>query len=148
MTDRIEKEAWAYIDKIEEMGGMVKAIERGYVQKEIQDTAFKYQLDIEKGVRIVVGVNKYTIEEEPPKDLLKVDPAIRDIQIKKLEEAKKNRNNERAAGKLATLREGAGDREVNLMPLILEAVREYATLGEICNVLRAEFGEYRESVVL
>ena len=148
MTDRIEKEAWAYIDKIEEMGGMVKAIERGYVQKEIQDTAFKYQLDIEKGVRIVVGVNKYTIEEEPPKDLLKVDPAIRDIQIKKLEEVKKNRNNERAAGKLATLREGAGDREVNLMPLILEAVREYATLGEICNVLRAEFGEYRESVVL
>ena len=148
MTDEIEKEALEYIGKIEKMGGMVRAIEAGYVQKEIQDSAYRYQKAVEKGERIVVGVNKFTVEEEEPRGLLKVDPALRDVQIKKIEEIKDSRDGSKVEAALAALKRGAADESVNLMPLILDAVHAYATLGEITGVLREEFGEYRESIVL
>ncbi len=148
MTDEIEKEALEYIDRIEKMGGMVRAIEAGYVQKEIQDSAYRYQKAVEKGDRIVVGVNKFTIKEEEPKGLLKVDPALREVQIKKIKEVKESRDSSKVEAALSALKNGAADDSVNLMPLILDAVHAYATLGEITGILRKEFGEYTESIVL
>ena len=148
MTDEIEKEAMEYIERIEKMGGMVRAIEAGYVQKEIQDSAYRYQKAVEKGDRIVVGVNKFTIEEEEPKGLLKVDPALREVQIKKIREVKESRDSGKVEAALSALKKGAADNSVNLMPLIIDAVHAYATLGEITGILRKEFGEYRESIVL
>ncbi|HDS03321.1 MAG TPA: methylmalonyl-CoA mutase [Firmicutes bacterium] len=148
LTNKIYHEAMAYIEKIQEMGGMVKAIEKGYVQKEIQDAAYRYQKDVEKGERIVVGVNKFAVKEEAPKDLLKMDPTLREIQIKKLAHIKQERDNEAVRRSLQNLEEAAKRSDVNLMPLIIEAVKGYASLGEICNVLRDVYGEYRESIVL
>jgi len=148
LTDKIVEEVEAYLAKIEDMGGMVRAIEKGYPQKEIQDSAYRYQKDVESGERIVVGVNKYATEEAPPKDLLKLDPELRKLQIEKLARVKKERDNQAVQKALQALKEGAAKPDVNLMPLIVESVRHYATLGEICGVLRDEFGEYKESIVL
>ncbi|MBN2281384.1 MAG: methylmalonyl-CoA mutase family protein [Candidatus Marinimicrobia bacterium] len=148
MTDRIESEVWDYINKIESIGGMVKAIEKGYVQKQIQDSAYRYQKEIESSERIIVGVNKFQTKEDQPEDILEVNPRLREIQSQKIADVKAKRNNEKVANKLAALEAGAKNPDVNLMPLILDAAREYATLGEICNVLRKEFGEYKESIVL
>ncbi|PKL25348.1 MAG: methylmalonyl-CoA mutase [Spirochaetae bacterium HGW-Spirochaetae-3] len=147
MTDRIQKEAEAYIATIDGMGGAVKAIERGYVQQEIQDAAYTCQMDIESGEKIVVGVNKFQIEEGPPKGLLRVDPIVGEQQSAKLKKLRAGRDNGRVDSALAALKAGAKGDD-NLMPLILEAVRAYATLGEICDVLRAEFGEYQQKVIL
>ena len=148
LTDRITDEVFQYLDKIEEIGGMVKAIDKGYIQKEIQDSAYKYQQDVESGERIVVGVNKFQSETVPPKDLLKLDPKIKEMQLSKLKEVKNSRNTETVTEILRELHEAAKDENKNLVPIILQAVKEYATLGEICNQLRDVFGEYRESVVL
>ncbi|MEA1910375.1 MAG: methylmalonyl-CoA mutase family protein, partial [Spirochaetota bacterium] len=148
LTDKIEEEAWNYINKIDNLGGMVKAIEKGYVQKEIQDSAYKYQKSVEAGDRVVVGVNKFTIEEPAPSGLLKVNPELQKVQEENLKVVRSERDNTKVAECLAALSKGASAEDVNLMPLIIDSVREYATLGEISNVLREKFGEYRESIVL
>ncbi len=148
LTDTIEEEVWKYLQKIESMGGMVAAIEKGYVQKEIQDAAYRYQKEVEAGERVVVGVNKFTIEEEPPGEILRVNPELRKIQSQKLKRLREKRDKQKVEQALEALRLAARDEFKNLMPFILEAARSYATLGEICNVLRDEFGEYRESIVL
>ena len=147
MTDRIEKEVGEYLAKIDEIGGMVKAIEKGYVQKEIQDAAYRYQNDVEARERIIVGVNSYKSEEQKMTGLHKVDPRIRELQIKKLEETKTSRDESAVKTSLESLRSATGDEHDNLMPHIIEAVKSYATLGEICNVLREEFGEYQDSMI-
>jgi len=148
LTDLIEEEVWNYLNKIEKMGGMVRAIEQGYVQKEIQDSAYRYQREIEDSERVVVGVNQFTVEKEPVKEILKVDPTLREVQIRKIEELRKKRDNAAVEEALSALREGAADSAVNLMPLIVTAAEANATLGEITNVLRTIFGEYQESIVL
>ena len=148
LTDRIESEVWQYLDQIEAIGGMIPAIENGFIQKEIQDAAYRYQKEIESNERIIVGVNKFTTDEETPKNLLKVDSELQRIQIQKTDAVKKQRNNQAVKEKLELLRETARRTEQNLMPPILAAVKEYATLGEICGILRQEFGEYQESIVL
>lgn len=148
LTDRIESEVWQYLDQIEAIGGMIPAIENGFIQKEIQDAAYRYQKEIESNERIIVGVNKFTTDEETPKNLLKVDSELQRIQIQKTNAVKKQRNNQAVKEKLELLRETARRTEQNLMPPILAAVKEYATLGEICGILRQEFGEYQESIVL
>lgn len=148
LTDRIESEVWQYLDKIEALGGMVEAIENGFVQKEIQDSAYRYQTEVEKNERIIVGVNKFVIDEEMPKNLLKVDPEIQRLQVEKINSVKNQRNHQLVSKKLALLREAVRHPELNLIHPILAAVKEYATLGEICGILRQEFGEYRESIVL
>jgi len=148
LTDQIESEVWQYLDKIEAIGGMIPAIENGFIQKEIQDAAYRYQKEIESNERIIVGVNKFTTDEETPKNLLKVDSELQRIQIQKTNAVKKQRNNQAVKEKLELLRETARRTEQNLMPPILAAVKEYATLGEICGILRQEFGEYQESIVL
>jgi methylmalonyl-CoA mutase N-terminal domain/subunit len=146
-TNQIEKKAWSYIEKIDQMGGMIKAIEKGYVQKEIQDSAYRFQKDVESKERIVVGVNKFTVKEEAPRNLLKVSQAVQDAQIKRLSEVKAKRDNDAIKRSLDDIGQAALGKK-NIMPFIVAAVRQYATLGEICGVLREEFGEYRETVVL
>ncbi len=149
LTNKIEKEAMKLIEKIDELGGMVEAIERGFVQKEIQDSAYRYQLEVENGERIVVGVNKFQIEEDlSGLKLLKVDPSIAEKQVKRLHELKQRRDNIRVKNVLEDLRKAAQDESVNLMPYFLEAVKAYATEGEICDVLRDVFGVYVEKIVL
>ncbi|MGI5998900.1 MAG: acyl-CoA mutase large subunit family protein [Lutispora sp.] len=147
MTNEIEKRAAEYIAKIDELGGAPKAIERGFIQQEIQDSAYKYQKEVEKGERIVVGMNKFQIEESAPKGLLRVDPVVGEMQKEKLKALRAERNNNKVEESLAALRKAAEGDE-NLMPYILTAVKEYATLGEICGVLREVFGEYQQSVIL
>lgn len=147
LTDKIEKEAFEYIDKIEKMGGMVAAIERGFVQKEVQDSAYKYQMEIEKGDRVIVGVNKFQIEEPPVKGLLRVDMTIQQKQVEKLKRIKESRDNIRVKSILSELEKKAKGNS-NLMPIILEAVKSYASIGEITNTLRKVFGEYKENIVL
>ena len=146
-TNQIEKKAWVYIEKIDQMGGMVKAIEKGYVQKEIQDSAYRFQKDVEAKERIVVGVNKFTVKEEAPRNLLKVSQAVQEAQMKRLSEVKARRDNAAIKRSLDEISLAAQGKK-NIMPFIVDAVRQYATLGEICGVLREQFGEYQESVVL
>jgi methylmalonyl-CoA mutase N-terminal domain/subunit len=147
LTNDIESRAAEYISKIDGMGGMAKAIEAGYVQKEIQDAAYSYQMDVESGRQVVVGVNKFQIEEKPPKGLLKVDLSVGEEQKRKLRDLKEKRDNAKVKETLEALRKAAGTDE-NLMPYILECVKCYGTLGEICGVLREVFGEYQQSVTL
>lgn len=147
LTDGLVKEATEMIEKIEEMGGMVAAIEKGFVQQQIQNSAYDYQKSIERKERIIVGVNEFKVEEKTRPELLKVDPVIGEKQKAKLKKIKDSRDKETVYEKLEAIKEAAKSGE-NLMPYILEAVKVYATLGEICEVLRKEFGEYKESVVL
>ncbi|MBC7321910.1 MAG: methylmalonyl-CoA mutase family protein [Acetomicrobium sp.] len=149
LTNEIERRAQEYIDKIDEMGGMLVAIEKGYVQQQIQDSAYAYQRAIEKGEQIVVGVNKFQIEEKgTSRKILRVDPSMAEKQIARLKALKKSRDNVKVKEALEEIRKAAKDESANLMPKILEAVKVYATLGEICDILREEFGEYRESIIL
>lgn len=143
MTNAIYDEAAEYIRKIDEMGGAVVAIEKGYIQKEIQESAYKWQMEVESGLRTIVGVNKFQVEEKPVEGLLRVDASVGANQAKKTQKVREERDNAAVEKALAALKAGAADESVNLMPLILDAVRTYATLGEICNVLRDVFGEYQ-----
>ncbi len=147
MTDEIERIASEYIQKIDDMGGAVKAIEQGYIQREIADSSYNYQKSMEAGEQIVVGVNKFQIEEPPAKGLLRVEATVADHQIAKLHKMKEGRDNVIVKQRLEALRAAAAT-DVNLMPLILDCARVYATEGEICNELRAVFGEYRPVEVL
>jgi methylmalonyl-CoA mutase N-terminal domain/subunit len=147
LTSAIEKEAEDYIAKIDNLGGATKAIENGYIQKEIQNSAYKYQMQVEDLERIVVGVNKFKVEEPGKKELLKVDPHVEILQRKKIEKLKKDRDGSLVENTLMVLKEKAKTDE-NLMPYILDSVKAYATLGEICGVLREVFGEYEQSVIL
>ena len=147
MTDLIEQEAKEYIDKIDALGGIIEAIDGGYVQKEIQKSAYKYEMEIEDKERIIVGVNKYHVNEPEYKDLLKIDIKVQDDQIKSLKKIKAERNNQEVNKKLSELKNAAEGTD-NLMPYILEAVRAYASIGEICNSMRSVFGEYKEHVVI
>lgn len=143
LTDRIEDEAMKYIEKIDEMGGMIKAIESGYVQREIQKSAYEKQKAIDDGEIVVVGVNKYQIEEEIQIDLLRVDKSMVEKQIKRLHEFRKNRDVKKVEEALDKLRKAAEKEDENLMFYILEAVKAKATLGEMTDALRDVFGEYR-----
>jgi methylmalonyl-CoA mutase N-terminal domain/subunit len=148
LTREIEEKAEEYIKRIDAMGGAIRAIESGYIQREIMESAYRYQKEIEARERIVVGVNEYVIEEEKRAlKLLKVDPAVRDRQIARLQEVRRRRDNVRVGELLAKLEEAARGSD-NLMPVILECVEAYVTLGEICDVLRKVFGEYRAPVLL
>ena len=146
-TKEIEDEAYAYIKKIDDIGGATKAIDSGYIQQEIMDAAYDYQKKIENNELIVVGLNKFQIDEEPPKGLLRVDPAVGEMQKQKLVELKAKRDNVKVEETLSALKKACEGTE-NVMPYVLEAVKTYATLGEICDVMRDVFGEYQQSVNL
>lgn len=143
MTSEICNRAEEYIKKIDDIGGAVDAIEQGYVQREIQDSAYKYQREIEQEERVVIGLNKFQVEEEKPTNLLRVDPSVRVDQIERLKALKSSRDETAVQKSLENLKQRAEGND-NLLPHILEAVKTYATLGEICDVLREEFGEYQQ----
>ncbi|WP_161848726.1 acyl-CoA mutase large subunit family protein [Athalassotoga saccharophila] len=146
LTDEIEKKAFEYIKHIDEIGGMINAIESGYVQQEISNSAYEYQKAIESKDQIIVGVNEFVIEEKNPRKTLKIDDALEIKQIEKLREMKSKRDNKAVKEKLDNLERSAKTSE-NLMYPIIDAVKVYATVGEISNTLRKVFGEYKESVI-
>ncbi len=143
LTDRIEQQAEELIDKVLDSGGVIDCIENGFIQRQIETAAYEYQIEIESGERIIVGVNRFTVEETERPELLRVDPVVEENQVKRLAEIKEQRNGERVGTALAGLQEAAAS-DKNLMPYLVNAVQEYASLGEICQVLRQVFGEYRE----
>lgn len=145
LTDKIEKEAYDYIDKIDRMGGAVAAIEQGYMQQEMAAHAYEYQHEVELGKRTVIGVNKFNDSKKlAEQDVLTADLSVGERQIARLEKMKAARDNDAVKAALEKLREAAKGTE-NLMPYLIDAVKTYATLGEICGVLREEFGEYKQS---
>ncbi|WP_297135020.1 acyl-CoA mutase large subunit family protein [Terrisporobacter sp.] len=147
LTNKIEKEALELIGKIDELGGAPSAIEKGFIQQEIMDSAYKYQKEIEGNEKIIVGVNKFQVEEEAPKGLLRVDPEVGVRQKGKIDALKERRDNEKVKETLEALRKACNSNE-NIMPFILDAVESYATLGEVCGVMREEFGEYKQTVMI
>jgi methylmalonyl-CoA mutase N-terminal domain/subunit len=147
MTDEIEERVRAYLNQIEELGGMQVAIESGFAQREIQNSAYAYQRAVESGKQVVVGVNAFATEEEYPLEILRVDPAVGRAQVERLKQLRRKRDAERVRETLDALREGAAG-DANTMPLILDCVEAEATLGEICDALRDVFGEYRPGLAL
>ena len=144
LTDEIEAGALEYQKKIEAMGGMLRAIETGYVQREIQEAAYRYQKAVEAREQVVVGVNRFQIDEEPPVNVLRIDPALERAQVERVRAVRERRDTRAATDALAKLEQAAGTTE-NLVPRILECVEAYATVGEISDTLRRVWGEYRET---
>jgi methylmalonyl-CoA mutase, N-terminal domain len=142
LTDEVEKKAWNYMTKIDALGGSVKAIEQGYMQDEIASASYEYQRRVETGEKIIVGINKFETKQENDVKLFKVDDSIRLLQIEKINKLKATRNNTEVTKALSEIRKAAEGSD-NLMPFIIHAVEKYATLGEIADVLRSEFGEYK-----
>jgi methylmalonyl-CoA mutase N-terminal domain/subunit len=147
LTDEIEAQAREYLRKIDAMGGMVRAIESGYVQREIQQAAYEYQQAIERGERVVVGVNRYVDQTRSSPPLLHIDPEIERTQVERLASLRARRDARRVKATVQTVEETART-DHNLLPAILDAVKVYATVGEISDALRRVFGEYQESVVI
>jgi len=145
LTSRIEAGAEEYIQRIEGLGGAVAAVEKGFIQREIQDSAYRYQRAVEDGQRVVVGVNKFQTEDVQPGNLLRVDPSVGERQVEKLKKLRAERDNAAVDKALAALERAARGTD-NLLPPIIEAVRCYTTLGEIISVLRGVFGEHEASV--
>ncbi len=147
MTDRVEREALDYIERIDAMGGVIAAIERGFPQKEIADASYRYQRQVDSAEKTIVGVNKYEAGVERRPETLKIDESTEQEQLARLERVRRERDADRHAAALAALVRGAKG-EDNLIPLMLEAVRAYATIGEVCEALVPVFGTYRETSVL
>jgi len=148
LTNDMEEKAMEYIQKIDDMGGVIAAIEKGFFQKEIADSAYRYQREIDEKKRIIVGLNEYTIEEEEcPIELLRIDPKAEKEQVARLQKVKKERDNRKVKEALEKLHYTA-EKDENLMPTIIEAVKAYVTIGEITEVLRKVYGEYKELIVI
>jgi methylmalonyl-CoA mutase, N-terminal domain len=147
LTDQVEAKAQDYINQIDRLGGAVAAIEQGFIQKEIATSAYKFQQEIEKGQRIIVGLNRFQTTEEKPSGLLKVDPEVGEKQQARLQELKNTRDNAAVQQALAELKAAAQGTDA-LMPPILKAVKALATLGEICDTLREVFGEYEAPALM
>jgi methylmalonyl-CoA mutase, N-terminal domain len=147
LTKRLEAEAYDYFDRIEKLGGVVAAIKDNFQQREIADASFRYQAEVEAKQRIVVGVNRYQLEDEGEIELLRIDPALEQKQIDRLQGLRARRDSAAVEASLARLKEGAAREDDNLMPLLIEASRAYATLGEMCDALRETWGTWRETPV-
>jgi len=147
LTDEMESQAERYFKQIEDLGGVIPAIEASFFQKEIADSAFRYQSELEQKRRIMIGVNDFTVDEEVPIDILRIDPRLESEQVARVREVRRKRDQARCANALASLRKAAAGTD-NLMPYILEAVRAYATEGEIMNTLIEVFGVYTERAVV
>jgi methylmalonyl-CoA mutase N-terminal domain/subunit len=143
LTDRLENEAYDYIRKIDELGGIVRAVELGYPQKEISEASYRYQQQFDRGERVMVGVNKYQIEDEPPMEILRIGPDVERKQAQRVRERKQRRDADVVKTALLAVKRAATD-GTNLMPPIIEAVKRDCTVGEISDVFRGAFGEYRD----
>src|SRR5262249_20891799 len=142
LTNEVERGAWDYIEKIDAMGGMVAAVERGYPQREIAEASYRYQRELDKKEKIMVGVNDF-VSEEKPLEILQIDETGAHRQADRLRKLRNDRSNSEVERRLDALRRASEGKE-NLMPCIYEAVKSYATLGEICDAMRVVFGTYEE----
>jgi methylmalonyl-CoA mutase N-terminal domain/subunit len=147
LTNEMEERAMEYFQKLDDMGGAMTAIEKGFFQKEIADSAYKYQREIDEERRILVGVNDYTIEEKQPIKVLRVDPKVEEEQVVRLQKLRRERDNRKVNEMLEKIHYAA-EKDENLMPRIIDAVKAYATIGEICDVLRKIYGEHKELIVI
>lgn len=147
LTKEIEEKAERYIERIDAMGGAVAAIEKGFIQHEITDSAYRHQKEVEAKKRVVVGVNEFKTEEEVPIKILQIDPKSERKLVDRLARIKLERNQAQVNEALAELRKAAEDEKANLTPFVLQAVKEYASLGEICGTLREIFGEHKPSSI-
>jgi len=147
LTDEIEEKSLKYIEQIDSMGGAVTAIEKGFIQREITDSAYRHQKEVESKKRTIVGVNDFKVDEEDSIKLLRIDPSIERTLVERLDQLKRERNKAEVSEALSKLRSAAEDDKANLMPFVLKAVSEYATLGEICGTLREIFGEHKPSSI-
>jgi methylmalonyl-CoA mutase, N-terminal domain len=147
LTNRIEAEAYDYFGRIEQLGGVIDAIKENFFQREIAEASFRYQAEVEGEQRVIVGVNRYELEDEPEVDILRIDPALESQQIERVQAVRGRRDSNVAETALAALKEAAAKDGVNLMPLILEASRAYVTMGEMCDALRDVWGVWRETPV-
>jgi methylmalonyl-CoA mutase N-terminal domain/subunit len=147
LTSRLEAEAYDYFDRIDKLGGVIAAIEDNFFQREIADASFRYQAEVEAKQRIVVGVNRYELQDEAAIDILQIDPALEQKQIERVQALRGRRDSAAVEASLARLKEAANRDDANLMPLLIEASRAYATLGEMCDALRMTWGTWRETPV-
>jgi methylmalonyl-CoA mutase N-terminal domain/subunit len=147
LTNRLEAEAYDYFGRIEQLGGVIEAIKDNFFQREIAEASFRYQSEVEAKQRVIVGVNRYELEDEPSVEILRIDPALERKQIERVRALRSRRDSAAVESALAALREAASKDDVNLMPAILDASRMYATMGEMCDALRAVWGVWRETPV-
>ena len=147
MTDKVEADAWKYINKIDELGGMVQAIHKGFPQREITEAAYHYERQLDCGEKVVVGVNKYQMKEKESIDILEISSQVEADQVKRVKALRRKRNNAHVAKALKELKVVAAG-STNIMPCIVSAVKAYATVGEICDVLREVFGVYKDPAII
>jgi methylmalonyl-CoA mutase N-terminal domain/subunit len=147
LTTELERQAYEYFERIEELGGVIPAIEQNFQQREIAEASFRYQSEVERGERIVVGVNRYQQEDEQPIELLRIDPALEQKQVERVQAVRERRDSAAAEAAIARLKEDAAHADRNLMEPIMDASRAYVTMGEMCDALRAVWGTWRETPV-
>jgi len=147
LTNRIEAEAYDYFHRIDKLGGVVEAIKQNFFQREIAEASFRYQSEVEAKQRVIVGVNRYELEDEPEPELHRIDPTLEGKQIERVQALRARRDPAAAERELARLTEGAARDDVNLMPIIVDAARAYVTMGEMCDALRSVWGVWRETPV-
>ncbi|HXG76311.1 MAG TPA: methylmalonyl-CoA mutase family protein [Gaiellaceae bacterium] len=147
LTSTLEAQAYEYFDRIEALGGVIPAIKENFFQREIAEASFRYQSEVESGKRVVVGVNRYLLDEEEPVPILRIDPALERKQVERLQAVRARRDSAAVEARLAALKAAASAEGVNLMPPIIEAARDYVTLGEMCDALREVWGVWRETPV-
>ena len=147
LTNKLEAEAYDYFERIRKLGGVVAAIKENFFQREIADASFRYQSDVEQKQRVVVGVNRYELDQEQPIEILKIDPALERKQVARVQALRARRNSAAVESVLAALKRDAAREDRNLMPPIVEAARAYVTMGEMCDALRSVWGVWRETPV-
>jgi methylmalonyl-CoA mutase N-terminal domain/subunit len=147
LTNELERQAYDYFERIEELGGVIPAIEQNFMQREIAEASFTYQAEVERGQRVVVGVNRYEQEDEQPIEILRIDPALEQKQIERVQAVRERRDSATAEAALARLKEDAAQDGRNLMEPIMAASRAYVTMGEMCEALREVWGTWRETPV-
>jgi methylmalonyl-CoA mutase N-terminal domain/subunit len=147
LTNELERQAYDYFDRIEKLGGVVQAIRENFFQREIAESSFRYQAEVEAGERVVVGVNRYKLEAEPELEILKIDPALERKQIDRVQALRDRRDTAAVETALARLKDDAAHEDRNLMPPIVDAARAYVTMGEMCDAFREVWGTWRETPV-
>jgi methylmalonyl-CoA mutase N-terminal domain/subunit len=147
LTNRLEAEAYDYFERIRKLGGVIPAIKENFFQREIAEASFRYQSEVEAKLRVIVGVNRYTLDEDTSVEILRIDPALEQKQIDRVQALRVRRDSAAVEATLTALKQGAARDGVNLMPLIVEASRAYVTMGEMCDALREVWGVWRETPV-
>jgi methylmalonyl-CoA mutase N-terminal domain/subunit len=147
LTNELERQAYDYFEQIDRLGGVVPAIKDNFFQREIADASFRYQSEVEREERVIVGVNRYQLEDEPELDILRIDPALEREQIERVQALKARRDPAAVESRLGELKRAAAREDVNLMPPIVDAARDYVTMGEICDAFRDVWGVWRETPV-